>query len=155
MTRGPLDEPNGEDSPPPRAGLRIGPGLIITPDELTWRFSTSGGPGGQHVNTSNTRAEVVFDVRTSVSLPEWARARIISNLGPTVTASASDRRSQLRNRELAQARLAARLRDALEVRATRRPTRPTLASQRRRVDDKRHRGDLKRQRRGRADPSGD
>jgi ribosome-associated protein len=116
--------------------------------ELTWRFSASGGPGGQHVNTSNTRAEVTFDVAGSPSLPVWARERLAGRLGPVVTVAASDRRSQARNRELALARLAARLAAALEVAPARRPTRPTLASQRRRVEAKRRRGAVKRDRRG-------
>lgn len=129
------------------------PGVSIALDELAWRFSTSGGAGGQHVNTSNTRAEVVFDAGNSRSLDnaEWARTRIIAALGPVVTVTASDRRSQSRNRELALRRLAARLQAALQVRPERRPSRPTQASQRRRLEEKRRRGELKRRRRdGRA-----
>jgi ribosome-associated protein len=116
--------------------------------ELTWRFSASGGPGGQHVNTSNTRAEVTFDVAGSPTLADWARERLTGRLGPVVTVAASDRRSQARNRELALARLAAKLAAALEVAPARRPTRPTLAAQKRRVEAKRRRGALKRDRRG-------
>src|ERR1700683_1191487 len=105
--------------PPPETvpidAVRIAPGLWIPPHELTWRFSTSGGPGGQHVNTSNTRSEVRFDVAASKSLPPWARDRIIERLGPVVTVTASDERSQARNRALAVRRLAARLASALEV----------------------------------------
>jgi ribosome-associated protein len=135
-----------EPDPTP-SGLRLGPGLVIPYDELTWRFSTSGGPGGQHVNTANTRAEVVFDVAGSPSLPDWARARIVAALGPVVAVAASDRRSQARNRELALERLTARLQSALVVRRSRRATRPTLASKRRRLDTKRRRGEVKRGRR--------
>ena len=131
---------------PAEQELRIAPGVAVQVTELEWRFSSAGGPGGQHVNTSNTRAEVVFDAAGSPSLPEWARERIVSRLGPTVTAVAGDRRSQARNRELALERLAERLREALRVQATRRPTRPSKASQRRRLDEKRHRGELKRRR---------
>jgi ribosome-associated protein len=125
----------------------VAPGVAIPMRELTWRFSTSGGPGGQHVNTSNTRAEVSFDIAGSPSLPDWARERLLGRLGPGVTVAASDRRSQARNRELALARLAARLGAALEVAPARRPTRPTLASRQRRVEAKRRRGGLKRERR--------
>ncbi len=84
----------------------------------------------------------------SPSLPDWARERLVDRLGPVVTVAASDRRSQARNRELALARLAARLAAALEVAPARRPTRPTLGAQKRRVEAKRRRGVLKRDRRG-------
>ncbi|HUJ67169.1 MAG TPA: alternative ribosome rescue aminoacyl-tRNA hydrolase ArfB [Acidimicrobiales bacterium] len=127
--------------------LTIAPGIAIPERELAWRFSASGGPGGQHVNTSNTRAEVTFDVAGSPNLPDWARERLMSRLGPVVSVAASDRRSQTRNRELALARLAARLQSALDVAPPRRPTRPSLATQRRRIEAKRRRGQLKRDRR--------
>jgi ribosome-associated protein len=128
--------------------LRIAPGVAIPVAELEWRFTGSGGPGGQHANTANTRAEVRLDVAGSPSLPPWARSRIMDRLGPVVIVSARDERSQARNRALAVARLRARLAGALEVEAERRPTRPTRASQRRRLDEKRRRGALKRDRRG-------
>src|ERR1700727_869579 len=122
--------------PPPETvpidAVRIAPGLWIPPHELTWRFSTAGGPGGQHVNTSNTRSEVRFDVAASPSLPQWARDRIVERLGSVVIVTASDERSQLRNRSLAVDRLTARLAQALEVATPRKRTRPTKASQRRR-----------------------
>lgn len=125
----------------------VAPGIRIPDRELTWRFSASGGPGGQHVNTSNTRAEVIFDVAASPSLPDWARDRMLARLGPVVSVAASDRRSQARNRDLAARRLADKLAGALVEETPRRPTRPTRASQRRRLDDKRRRGDVKRSRR--------
>ena len=125
------------------------PGWSYLGESSPGASSASGGPGGQHVNTSNTRAEVTFDVAGSPSLPDWARERLASRLGPVVTVAASDRRSQARNRELALARLAARLGAALDVAPARRPTRPTRASQQRRVEAKRRRGGLKRDRRGR------
>ena len=133
---------------PAEQELRIADGVAVQVAELEWRFSSAGGPGGQHVNTSNTRAEVVFDAAGSSSLPEWARERIVSRLGPTVTAVAGDRRSQARNRELALERLAERLREALRVQATRRPTHATKASQRRRLEEKKRRGEVKRRRAG-------
>jgi ribosome-associated protein len=131
--------------------VQVAPGVWIPLQELTWRFSASGGPGGQHVNTSNTRAEVRFDAAASPSLPLWARERIVERLGPVVTVVASDERSQARNRSLALDRLAERLAGALEMAPPREPTRPTAASQRRRIEDKRRRGERKRQRRSEAD----
>src|SRR5688572_28841945 len=113
-------------------------------DELEWRFSASGGPGGQHANTSNARAEVRFDVAGSPSLGPRQRARLLERLGPEVRVVASDERSQARNRQLALERLAGRLAEGLKVQTPRRPTRPTRASQRERVETKRRRGDIKR-----------
>jgi ribosome-associated protein len=77
--------------------------------ELRWRFSRSGGPGGQHANTSDTRVEVIFDVAGSPSLRPSQRARLLERLGPEVVAVAADERSQVRNRALALERLAGRL----------------------------------------------
>jgi ribosome-associated protein len=116
-------------------------------DEIELRISRSSGPGGQHANVTASRVEAVFDVAASGALSEAQKARICARLGPRVTASAQDTRSQLRNREMALERLASRLAHALEVRRPRRDTRPTAASQRRRVERKKRRGDLKRGRR--------
>jgi ribosome-associated protein len=127
--------------------IRVAPGIEIPAAELSWRFSTSGGPGGQHVNTSNTRAEVILDLASSPSIRPDIRARLVARLGPVVSVVASDRRSQLRNRELAIERLVDRLRDGLVEPTRRRPTRPTLASKRRRLDAKRRQGERKQQRR--------
>ncbi len=138
--------PSPHDAPPTPA-LTIAPGVRIPWSELTWRFSASGGPGGQHVNTSNTRAEVRFDAASSPSLPDWARERILARLGSVVVVAASDERSQARNRALAVERLTARLSRALEVAPTRKGTRPTRASQRRRLESKRRQGARKRDRR--------
>jgi ribosome-associated protein len=126
--------------------LVVSPALRIPLEELEWRFSASGGPGGQHANTSNTRAEVRFDVLASSALGVDQRARLVERLGSIVRVVASDERSQARNRDLALARLAERLASALEVQAPRRPTRPTLASKRRRLEDKRRRAAQKRDR---------
>ena len=81
--------------------LQVTKTLAIPLDELEWRFSSSGGPGGQHANTSNTKAEVRFDVAASPSLAPHQRDRLLERLGPVVRAVASDERSQTRNRELA------------------------------------------------------
>ncbi|MBO0747290.1 MAG: aminoacyl-tRNA hydrolase [Acidimicrobiaceae bacterium] len=126
--------------------LRPAPGVVIPLDELAWRYSTPGGPGGQHANTSHTAAVVRFDVAGSPSLPEWARDRLLTRLGAAVEAGAGERRSQSRNRELAMGRLEARLAAALTPDRPRRPTRPTLASKRRRVEAKRRRGERKQER---------
>src|SRR5438105_12697920 len=126
-----------ERASPGPAVLRVTPTCVVRMDELDWRFSASGGPGGQHVNTSNTRAEVRFDVARSPSLGPRQRARLLERLGPEVRVVASDRRSQLRNRELALERLRSRLAEALHVERERRPTSPTAGARHRRVDTKR------------------
>jgi ribosome-associated protein len=136
------------DSP---AVLRVTPTCVIRMDELDWRFSASGGPGGQHVNTANTRAEVRFDIAGSPSLGPRQRARLLERLGPEVRVVASDERSQLRNRELALERLRSRLAAALRVETPRRPTKPTKAAKEKRLEAKRHRAETKRRRRGRGD----
>ena len=105
----------------------------------TWRFGRSGGPGGQHANTSDTRAEVRFDVASSPSLGPRQRARLLERLGPVVTAAASDTRSQARNRELALERLRSQLAAGLRVERPRRATRPGRAARERRLEQKRHR----------------
>ena len=133
------------------AFLRVTPTCVVRMDELDWRFSASGGPGGQHVNTANTRAEVRFDVAGSTSLGPRQRARLVEKLGPEVRVVASDERSQLRNRELATERLVAALREALRVERRRIPTRPTEASRERRLEEKRRRGRTKRLRRDTGD----
>ena len=127
--------------------LQIRPGVAIPLEEIELRASRSSGPGGQHANVTASRVEAVFDVTASSALSEAQKARICARLGPRVTASAQDTRSQLRNRELALERLAERLARALEVRRPRRATRPTTASKQRRLEGKRRRADIKRSRR--------
>jgi ribosome-associated protein len=124
--------------------LPIRPGLALPLSEIELRTSRSSGPGGQHANVTASRVEASFDVAASPTLTDEQRARISAKLGPRVTASAQDTRSQHRNRELALERLATRLAHALEVRRARTKTRPTRASQRRRVDSKKRRGETKR-----------
>ena len=128
-------------------GLRVSRSLVIPLDELDWRFTGSGGPGGQHANTANTRVELRFDVEASPSLGPRQRARLIERLGSVVRVVASDERSQLRNREIALDRLAERLGQALRVERPRRPTKPTAASRERRLESKRHLAEKKRKRR--------
>ena len=115
--------------------------------ELQWRFSRSGGPGGQHANTADTRVEVVFDIAGSPSLGPIQRARLLERIGPELRVVAADERSQARNRALALDRLRDRLAAGLHVERPRRPTKPTRASQERRLQAKRHRSETKRLRR--------
>ncbi len=122
-------------------------GLDLPLSEITWRATTSGGPGGQHANRTLSRVEVQFDVEASATLGPRQRARLREKLGRVVRASASDSRSQARNREQALQRLAAKLDAGLRVDPTRRPTRPTKGSQVRRVESKRRHAQTKRQRR--------
>ena len=127
--------------------LKVTRTCAIPLSELDWRFTASGGPGGQHVNTSNTRAEVRFDIANSPSLGPRQRERLLTRLGPVVRVVASDSRSQSRNRDLALERLRNRLADALRVERPRHATRPTKSSQVTRVESKRRRGNVKRLRR--------
>jgi ribosome-associated protein len=120
---------------------------VIPPDELEWRFTGSGGPGGQHANTSNTRVELVFDIAASESLGPRQRARLLERLGPRVRVVASERRSQLQNRELALERMRDRIASALHIEPPRVATRPSRASKRARVEQKRRQGERKRTRR--------
>ena len=124
--------------------------LVLPARELHWRFSRSSGPGGQAVNTADSRVELSYDVARSPSFPEELRNRALERLGGrlvdgVLTVVASEHRSQLRNREAARDRLAAALRAALEPDPPkRRPTRPSLGARRRRLDDKARRGAVKR-----------
>jgi ribosome-associated protein len=131
--------------------LRVSRSLAIPAHELEWRFSPSGGPGGQHANRSNTRAEVRFDVAESPSLGPYQRQRLLAKLGPVVRVVADEERSQARNRALATERLAARLEAALRIERPRRPTKPSAAAKARRVDAKRKRSSTKQQRAWRPD----
>jgi ribosome-associated protein len=127
--------------------LPVRPGVAVPLSEIELRTSRSSGPGGQHANVTASRVEAVFDVAASSALSDAQKARVTARLGPRVTASAQDTRSQRRNRELALERLAARLAHALEVRRPRTATRPTRASKQRRVEEKKRRGEIKRARR--------
>ncbi len=115
--------------------------------ELRESFSASGGPGGQHANKAATRVELRLDLEHSAAFGPGQRQRVMERLGAEVRVVVDDERSQLRNRQLAEERLVARLQSALHVEATRRPTRPTKGSKRRRLDEKSRRGEVKRQRR--------
>jgi ribosome-associated protein len=131
---------------------RIDDHLTIDDAELTFRTSRAGGPGGQHVNRTESRVEVRFDVARSPSLTDAQRARLLTALRSRLTGDgelvvvSQDERSQLRNKEIAVARLCAILARALHVDAPRRPTRPTRASKLRRLDGKTKRSNVKRMR---------
>jgi ribosome-associated protein len=137
--------------------LQVRPGLVLPAEELVERFSRSSGPGGQSVNTTDSRVELRFDLAGSPSLPPTLKSRLSSRLAPRLVAGvvvivASEHRSQLRNREAARARLALLLRDALAPPAPpRRPTRPSRGAREERLADKRRHGDLKRRRRFQTD----
>src|SRR5437763_16156123 len=135
----------------PEGVLRVSRSVSIPLSELTWFFTASGGPGGQHANTSNTRAEVRFDVLNSPSLGPRQRDRLVERIGPVVRAVAGDERSQARNRALALERLRHRLAEGLKTDRPRVATRPSVASKERRVESKRQRSDVKRLRRRPAD----
>ena len=122
-------------------------GVAVPLSEISLRASRSSGPGGQHANVTASRVEAVFDVPSSTALSEAQKRRVIERLGPRVTAVAQDSRSQARNRELALERLRARLASALAVPRARRPTKPTRASRRARLESKRRRSQTKAQRR--------
>jgi ribosome-associated protein len=133
--------------------LPIDATLVIPGDELQVRASRSGGPGGQHVNTTSSRIELRWDISTSRVLDEDRRALLLARLASRLTTDgvlvlhASEHRSQLRNREAALGRLRTLVTEALTVAEQRRPTTPSRAARRRRLDAKRSRADLKQLRR--------
>lgn len=116
--------------------LRVSRTVVIPAAELVWSFIAAGGPGGQHANTSNTAAELRFDVETSTAFSEDQRARVVDKLGASIRIVAREERSQLRNRDLAAARLVAMLTEALHVPAVRRKTRPSKGAVQRRLTAK-------------------
>ena len=127
--------------------IQVTKSVAVPLSEIELRTSRSSGPGGQHAQKSETRVEAVFDVESSSALTDAQKRRVLAKAGPVIRAVAQDERSQLRNRELALDRLAAALREALYVPRKRVPTRPSAASKERRLDEKRRRGEVKRQRR--------
>ena len=127
--------------------IRVTRSVSIPRSEIELRFSRSSGPGGQHAQKTETRAEAIFDVESSLGLTEAQKRRVIAKAGPVLRAVAQDERSQWRNRELASERVVEALRDALKVERRRRPTRPSTAARERRLEQKRRRGETKRLRR--------
>ena len=137
--------------------LVVTPDLVIPDAELEERFSRASGPGGQGVNTTDSRVELSFDLAQSPSVPNDLRERMLERLAQrlvdgVVTVVAQEHRAQLANRRAARERLAQLLREAATPPAPpRRPTRPTRAAKERRLEDKRRRGETKRTRQGRFD----
>ena len=127
--------------------------LVIPAAELSWRFSRSGGPGGQSVNTTDSRVELSWDLAASSVLSPVQRQRALTRLAGrlndgVVSVDASEHRSQLRNRVAAETRLAALVADAIgPPPRPRRPTRPSRAAKERRIIEKKRRGEIKRLRR--------
>ena len=135
---------------PGELDLRIEPGpgvpegLVVPADELVERFSRSSGPGGQSVNTADSRVQLELSVESSAAFTDEQRARLVRRLGPVVAVAASEHRSQHRNRVAARERLAATIREALAPPAApRRPTRPSRGSKERRLQSKRERSETK------------
>jgi ribosome-associated protein len=117
----------------------------IPESELSWRFSRSSGPGGQSVNTADSRVELIFDLAASSAFPESVKQRALGRVGDRVVVIASEHRSQLRNRIAAKERLAELLTEAIKPPPRpRRPTKPTKASKERRITRKKKRGETKR-----------
>ena len=131
-------------------GLRIRGSVVIPAHELTWRFSRSGGPGGQSVNTTDSRVQLVFDLRNSPSVPEHLKQRAIHRLGARLqdgclTITASEQRSQFQNRRAAERRLVDTLNEAMAPPPrARRPTKPSRSANDRRIKEKKSRGMTKR-----------
>lgn len=127
-------------------------GLVVPAAELVEQFSRSSGPGGQHVNTADSRVQLSLDVATTTALDDVQRTRVMKALatrltGTVITLSADEHRSQRRNRVAARERLTVLLREAVAPPVPRRPTRPTRGSKRRRLEAKRKRAEIKRNRR--------
>ena len=134
------------------AGPVIPAGLVIPAAELSEQFSRSSGPGGQHVNTSDSRVQLSLDLATASFLSETQRDRVLHALAPrlsgtVLTVTSEKQRSQLKNRQDARVRLAQLLREALAPPVPRRATKPSRNSRRRRVRAEQRRSDIKRNRR--------
>ncbi|HET7689945.1 MAG TPA: alternative ribosome rescue aminoacyl-tRNA hydrolase ArfB [Nocardioidaceae bacterium] len=118
---------------------------VVPDSELSWRFSRASGPGGQSVNTTDSRVELVFDLASSEAFPPSVRDRAVRKLGDRVVVAASEHRSQLRNRRAAEERLSALLTEATAPPPKpRRATKPTKASKERRLSEKKQRSETKR-----------
>jgi len=120
-------------------------GYVIKDADLAWRFTRASGPGGQHVNTTDTRVELVFDLGASEAFPPDLKQRMLHRLGARVRVVAAEHRSQLRNREAAEERLVALLEQAMKPPPRPRvKTKPSKRARQRRLDAKKRRGETKR-----------
>ena len=126
--------------------LRPGPGIVIPVGVVEWRFSTSGGPGGQHANRSNTRVEAALDLTTAPGLADDARATLIAKCGEVITVVVDDTRSQHRNRQVALERLQEKMAAALHRPKRRRKTKPSRGAVQRRLKAKKLQADKKKAR---------
>tara|TARA_Y100001968_G_scaffold303225_1_gene317242 strand:+ start:941 stop:1369 length:429 start_codon:yes stop_codon:yes gene_type:complete len=139
--------------------LKINPSLVIPSNELKWLFSKSSGPGGQGVNTTDSQVKLVFDIKRSSIIGTFHKQRLLQKLGTrcingSLHIVVKEERSQYQNRQLALARLQELLREALKPPPKpRKATKPTSASQKRRINSKKHRGALKKKRQNK--PSSD
>tara|TARA_B100000745_G_scaffold295406_1_gene239465 strand:- start:204 stop:623 length:420 start_codon:yes stop_codon:yes gene_type:complete len=134
----------------PRADDRLlsaGPGCRVPASEVTWRFGPTGGPGGQHANRAHTRVEAELDLRSVRGIADDIRERLVSRLGPRLRVVVDRHRSQARNRERALDEMELRIREALVVQRSRRPTRPRRGAVERRLEAKRQKGARKAERR--------
>ena len=134
----------------PRADDRLlsaGPGCRVPASEVTWRFGPTGGPGGQHANRVNSRVEAELDLRSVRGIADDIRERLVARLGPRLRVVVDRHRSQARNRERALDEMELRIREALVVQRSRRPTRPRRGAVERRLEAKRQKGARKAERR--------
>lgn len=121
---------------------------VIPDSDLTWRFSRASGPGGQNVNTTDTRVQLSFDLAGSDAFPDKLKQRMLARLGGQVVVAATEHRSQLRNRRAAEERLGRLLQEAMRPPPARRvPTKPSKGSKQRRIQQKKRHGEIKRLRR--------
>ena len=130
MTINPIDHHT------PEGAIVVTRSLTIPASELTWRYSASGGPGGQHANTANTKAEVVWDIESSEAINETQRSRLVEKLGPVLRIAVTDERSQLRNRNIAEQRFKERVARALVISRPRKATKRTKGANERRMKAK-------------------
>jgi len=134
----------------PRADDRLlsaGPGCRVPASEVTWRFGPTGGPGGQHANRAHTRVEAELDLLSVRGIADDIRERLVARLGPRLRVVVDRHRSQARNRERALDEMELRIREALVVQRSRRPTRPRRGAVERRLEAKRQKGARKAERR--------
>ena len=132
--------------------LSAGPGCRVSAGDVAWRFSPSGGPGGQHANRANTRAEASLDLSAVDGIDDQVRERLVARLGPVLRVAVDRSRSQARNRRRALDEIEERLRVALQVDPERQPTRPGRRAVERRLATKRRRSERKADRGARWDP---
>ena len=123
--------------------IEINQSLVVPDAELDWRYTTSGGPGGQHANRSSTRVQLTWSIADSTVLTDATRSQLLHKLGDVVRVDVDDHRSQLRNKDIAAERLAEKVRVALVRPRKRKATKPSKGAQRRRLEGKKQRSNTK------------